>query len=207
MEDFVESKIFAIARPHGRTIRLGALVLCSWFPLPEAVRGESPAAESSRSSDLQPSDSAGELTPREQQLVRELAEIRASVGGSIVPSLVPQSQVSDRPDGIDTPGPVAPPSYHPAPPRWSPEASPPRPAFAVGPPVVHQPPVASASWASPPAGPPLSAVAVLRQSAAQLDQTANRLEEFELYDQADNLRRAAQQLRLTARQRVAAAAP
>jgi hypothetical protein len=43
------------------------------------------------------------------------------------------------------------------------------------------------------------AVAALREAAAQLDVTANRLEGLELYRQADGLREQAQRLRLDAR--------
>jgi hypothetical protein len=48
--------------------------------------------------------------------------------------------------------------------------------------------------------PKLRKVAVLRATAAELDGSANRLEEFELYPQADGLRRIAQQMRVSARQ-------
>jgi hypothetical protein len=44
-----------------------------------------------------------------------------------------------------------------------------------------------------------SRVEVLRDAAAQLDETSNRLERLELYSQADGLRAQAQRLRLDAR--------
>jgi hypothetical protein len=47
--------------------------------------------------------------------------------------------------------------------------------------------------------PKLRKVAVLRATAAELDGSANRLEEFELYTQADSLRLIAQQMRVSAR--------
>lgn len=43
------------------------------------------------------------------------------------------------------------------------------------------------------------AIDALREAAAQIDQSANRLERYELYRQADALRQQAQQLRLDAR--------
>ena len=46
---------------------------------------------------------------------------------------------------------------------------------------------------------PRDAIRVLRDAAAQLDVTANRLEQLELFAQADDLRRQAQRLRVDAR--------
>ena len=56
------------------------------------------------------------------------------------------------------------------------------------------------------APPSAGAVAALRKAAAQLDGSANRLEEQQLYRQADALRQVAQQLRWDARRLAAASA-
>jgi hypothetical protein len=59
---------------------------------------------------------------------------------------------------------------------------------------------------SGPAAPSPQAVDALREAAAQLDTTANRLERLELYRQADALREQAHRLRLDARGMMGAAA-
>jgi hypothetical protein len=93
------------------------------------------------------------------------------------------------------PSPYAPPIYAPlpqGPPRVA-LASPYPPAQAAATGVVP-------AMAEPPAAPgPASPLRVLRSTASHLDETANRLEEMELYEQADALREVAQKLRVDAR--------
>lgn len=90
--------------------------------------------------------------------------------------------------------PYAPPIYGPLPhPVRAPAASPYPLTQAAATGVVP-------AMAEPPAAPsPESPLQALRSTAWRLDETAHRLEEMELYEQADSLREVAQKLRVDAR--------
>jgi hypothetical protein len=82
-------------------------------------------------------------------------------------------------------------------------------AWPTGEPLLYQapmaPPVVVQAVAQDPERGPRSQIAALRGTAAQLETTANRLEEIELYEQADALRELAQRLRRDARGQLARA--
>jgi hypothetical protein len=84
---------------------------------------------------------------------------------------------------------------------WQAEWQPGDPRIVVQPPAA--PRVVVQAVAQDPERGPRTQIAALRGTAADLEATANRLEEVELYQQADALRALAQRLRGDARQRLA----
>lgn len=117
---------------------------------------------------------------------REIEKIQQSLGGSIVnqfPALAPAADQAKAPPAVNLPLPVA---------------GPPSPWPAKAPLSIDQPTPFSAA--------PLSGfvrlrpnVVVLRTVATELDAVADRLEQAELYRQADAVRAQAQRLRVDAR--------
>lgn len=147
----------------------------------------------------------GEATATVSDEVQQGAEaVQRALGGSIVNQFPSFRQQSSRAATSATP--------------WyrqftgSLDASAPPPAWP-GPPTAAAPPGRWPNWASqPPASwvvpataeiqaprAELRPVAALRSTAAQLDASANQLEELDLYRQADALRDLAQQMRVDAR--------
>jgi hypothetical protein len=140
--------------------------------LTNLARAEEPTPASAPTTDAPVAEDSVAPSP---QVEREIGDIQRALGGSIVkefPSLAPAPA-----DGAPMPGP------------WTPPVD-------VAPRVDPSPPVRDAVRPSPGRRPQASA---LRSAAAVLDATANRLEEAELFEQADAVRDQAQQLRLDAR--------
>jgi hypothetical protein len=106
-----------------------------------------------------------------------------------------------QPATAPTPSPPTPtPAFAPAP--YFPSAQGPVRAPAASPYPLAQAAATGvlSATAQPPAAPdPASPLRVLRSTASHLDETAHRLEEMELYEQADSLREVAQKLRVDAR--------
>jgi hypothetical protein len=168
--------------------------------------------------------------PAAADVARELYRLQQARGGSIVPDwseLERPASPQDAPRPAWSPhrpvaveaapiyptqqGPAGPPSEGrpgegPAPLRAP--APLPAPPGTYGPPgtPLYAPPTApsygpfGAPRPAPVERPAPSRIDALRDTAAHLDQAANRLEGLELYEQADRLRETAQQLRLAARE-------
>jgi hypothetical protein len=161
----------------GLTLAVGAIVA-------RPARGDDPRAE--------PGDAA-EATATDQTPAAAL-DVQRALGGPIA-NQFPQLQPA--PGGAPwwkqfngslvagTPAPAATPTS-----QWPTWWTPAQPRDVVT-------AAAEAPTAAPPAVPQIAA---LRQTAAELEVTANRLEEIELYRQADALRELAQRLRADARE-------
>lgn len=145
--------------------------------------------------------------PSAAAIARELYRLQQARGGSIVPESWGDPAAHGTAPSLEASGP---------PPEWSPH----RPVEAAaegsasgaaairrppGPPPLPLATSPDGRWLPPLHEAPLpplpgAQATVLRETAIQLDAAANRLEAFDLYEQADGLRAAAQRLRRTARE-------
>jgi hypothetical protein len=146
-------------------------------------------------------ESAADATATDQATAEAL-DVQRSLGGPLTNQF---QQLRPGPSGVPwfkqfggsldaaTPQPPPPTAGSPWPSWWTPA----RPRGSAGAVVAA---VAETPATAPPG--PLQ-IAALRRTAADLEATANRLEEIELYQSADALREFAQQLRADARKRLA----
>jgi hypothetical protein len=172
-----------------------ALTLCVGACGPSSALGDEPLRE------IASPDGSPDATATDQATAAAL-EVQRALGGPLTnqfqqlqpgPSGVPWFKQFSGSLDATTPQPPAPTTGDPWPSWWTPA----RPRGSAG--------AVVAAVAETPATTPPGAlqIAALRRTAVDLEATANRLEEIELYQSADALREFAQRLRADARTRLA----